>query len=114
MQSIVQNVDIQLLFRLNSGPTSIYLTDVSIPKTEIRRYGYKEDTEKKGAGKLPHDLETLCLVTPHDLATLPRGEGFAVIEGSILRMRWPKSSWTEQRAPLIEASWVTEQGPIGP
>ena len=109
MQSIIQNVDMQLLFRLNSGPTSSYLTETSIPKTEIRRRGYKEDTDTKGKGNTPHDRETLCLVTGHDLATLPRGEAFAIIEGSILRMRWPKSKWTKQRPPLIEAAWVTKQ-----
>lgn len=112
--SFVQNVDVQLLFRMNAGPTSKYLTEVGIPKTELRRHGHKEEPDKKGSTKHPQDRETLCLVTTHDLATLPRGEGFAIIEGSVLRIRWPKSTWSPHRRGTIEAQWVTEQRPLGP
>jgi hypothetical protein len=109
-KSIIQNTDIQMLFRLNPGPTVEYLTQTAIPKTELRRYRSSTTSKAKGEGAASDDRpETLCLVTPHAIATLERGEAFVVVEGSILKLRWPKSNWIIHRPQMIEAAWVSQQ-----
>ena len=106
-QAIIQNMDIQVLFRLNAGPTAQYLTQIGIQKTDLRRYGQPAVQSESSSDR--DKPETVCLVTPHDLATLPRGEAFVTVEGSILRLRWPKSNWIEHRPGMIQAPWVTAQ-----
>ena len=111
--SIIQNTDIQILFRLNAGPTSSYYCSTGIPHTKIKRTKKKVKTESGENDEKPDDI---CLVTPYDLATLKRTqdyvEGIVIMEGDIFRTRWPYSSWHAQRAPLLEANWVTEQKPV--
>lgn len=109
-KGIIQNTDIQMIFRLNPGPTVEYLTQTAIPKTELRRY--RSNTASKGEGGTPDQddkPENLCVVTPHAIATLERGEAFVVVEGSILKLRWPRSIWITHRPQIIEAAWVSEQ-----
>lgn len=106
-KSIIQNMDVQILFRLNAGPTSEYMINTGILKTEFRRHGLPaQQAEGEDQRNRP---EIACLITAHDLATLPRGEAFTTIEGSIFRVRWPKSTWIEQRPGMIQALWVTAQ-----
>jgi len=111
-KSIIQNTDVQLLFRLNAGETSTYLTKTAIPKTEIRRYDRPRPKGPNDAATTPEKSESICLITTHDLATLPRGEAYAVVEGSVVRLRWPRSTWTQQREPTIQANWVIDQGTV--
>lgn len=111
-QAIIQNMDIQVLFRLNAGPTAHYLTQTGIQKTELRRYN--RPAAQGEANARVDEPETVCLVTPHDLATLPRGEAYVTVESSILRLRWPKSTWIEHRPGMIQAPWVTAQGTSTP
>lgn len=111
-QAIIQNMDIQVLFRLNAGPTAQYLTQTGIQKTELQRYG--QPAAKDAADEDANKPEKVSLVTPHDLATLPRGEAYVTVEGSILRLRWPKSTWIEHRAGMIQAPWVTALGTSTP
>lgn len=106
-KAIIQNMDIQVFFRITSGPTAEYLTQIGMPKTQLRRFG--QPVAKDGASSGGNKPEGVCLVTPHDLATLPRGEAYVAVEGSILRLRWPKSDWIEHRPAMIEAPWVTAQ-----
>ncbi|WP_419829840.1 type IV secretion system DNA-binding domain-containing protein [Methylobacterium sp.] len=109
-QAIIQNMDAQALFRLNAGPTSEYLTRTGILKTELRRSHRPATSSAQGHANADIEKpEIFCLVTPHELATLPRGEAFVTIEGSILRVRWPKSTWIDHRPGMIQAPWVTAQ-----